>query len=318
MCDKVVTYASPAKMRNLPWSQEEIHATLEARHKITELRKIMQFVEDFRQRLSYLNQALQYIAQSDLRTRVEDTIRKIKDIVPQMQNDSAVNAYKTELVDLANEYADWYIREYNRMHITGLQEADKMKIINSNERKICESVFQADDKGYFAIKSQYYGWNQRMSELTTGATNITREAVLRTPYLGFNPMMYADKSLPSLTTLKSEIEEIYRSVADTLQQMFKDEELLANIDSALNDSEKGLVNRYRSGAEELSASNAGRLVDIIEKLHAGIHNVQISTNDILTIFNRPMTPDDAIKAFRKYINSLTVGGNTEKIRIILK
>lgn len=318
MCDKVATYASPAKMRNLPWTQEVIHDTLEARFKIKELRKTLQFVEDFRARLSYLSQAKQYISKDDLRNRIDTAMAKITEIVPQMQNETTVNNYKAELEALSVEYADWYLSEYNRLHITGLQETEKNKILNSNPKKICEAVFQADDKGYFAIKSQYNGWCQRMSELTTGATNLTRDAILHTPYMGFNPMMYVGKNLPTLESLKEEIENICSSVSDTLQQMFKDESLIANIDSVLDDSEKGLANRYRTGAEELSAMNAGRLVDIVEKLHVGIHKVQITTSDIRTIFNRPMTPEDAIKAFRQYINSLTVGSNTENIRIILQ
>lgn len=318
MCDKVSSYASPAKMRNLPWSQEDIHDTMEVRHKITELRKTMQFVEDFRNKLSYLNQAKQYISNEDLKNRIETAMAKIQEIVPKMKDEGLVKNYKAELDQLAVEYADWYLSEYNRLHITGLQEAEKMKIMNCNQKKICESAFQADDKGYFAIKAQYTAWTQKMAEMTTGATNLTREAILRTPYMGFNPMQFVGKSLPSMESLKEEIEAIYESVSETLHTMFTDESLVGNIDSVLDESERGLANRFRNGNEELSPNNAGRLVDIVEKLHVGIHKVTLTVDAIRNIFNRPMTPDDAVKAFKKHISSLTVGGDADNIRIIMQ
>ena len=50
----------------------------------------------------------------------------------------------------------------------------------------------------------------------------------------------------------------------------------------------------------------------------GINKIVISSDAIRQVLNRPMTPDDAIKAFKQYINSLTVGSKSENIRIILK
>jgi hypothetical protein len=86
----------------------------------------------------------------------------------------------------------------------------------------------------------------------------------------------------------------------------------------LTDSEQGLLQRFNTGAEELSPMNAERLVEIVSKLHQGINKIATSVEALRTVFNRPMTPDDAIKAFRQHIINITGGSKDANIRIILK
>ena len=85
----------------------------------------------------------------------------------------------------------------------------------------------------------------------------------------------------------------------------------------LDDSQKGLLERYTAKSEDLSPNNAERLYEIVCRLHQGIQRITISQDDLRNQFNRPMTPDEAIKTFRNYINSLTSSGKVDNIRIIL-
>jgi hypothetical protein len=216
------------------------------------------------------------------------------------------------------EYADWYLSEYNRLHITAFQYTDKQKIVNSNEKKVCDAICGADhDKGYFSVSAQYGEWTRKMSSLTVGSSAVTRESILRVPYQGFNPLHFAGKQLPKIADLSEELNSIFENVDKSLHQILKDETLLANKD-ILDDSEQGLLHRFNTDAEQLSPLNAERLVEIVGKLHQGINKIVISSDAIRQVLNRPMTPEDAIKAFKQYINSLTVGSKSENIRIILK
>jgi translation initiation factor 2 beta subunit (eIF-2beta)/eIF-5 len=135
--------------------------------------------------------------------------------------------------------------------------------------------------------------------------------------VGFDPRDYVDKQLPGLDVLREELDTIYNNVDDTLHQILSDSTLLENKD-ILEDSLQGLLTRFNNGGEELSPANASRLVEIVVKLHEGIRRITISEDDIRKVLNRPMTPDDAVKAFRKYISSLIVGGEGDNIRIVLK
>jgi len=318
LCDKVPSYASQAKMRNLPWTAEEIKKVTAVKKRMAEVNHIMNFVEEFRSRLSYLSQALQYMTDEDMKKRVEDAIAKLKDIIAVMNDEQQVNTYRADLDKLMGEYADWYLSEYNRLHITAFQDTEKRKIMNSPEKKVCDAVCGADhDKGYFSVSAQYVEWTNKMASLTTGSDSVTRESILRSPYQGFNPVLFAGKKLPNLADLKTELEEIHENVDETLHQILSDESLLANKE-ILTESEQQLLQRFNTKAEQLSPSNAERLVEIVSKLHQGINKIFVTADNLRQVLSRPMTPEDAIKAFKKYVDSLTVGSTEENIRIIFK
>ena len=214
------------------------------------------------------------------------------------------------------DYADWYLKEYQRLHITGMQDTEKRRVQNSNENRICELVL-SNAKGYFSVAQQYAEWTRRMSALTMAGTAVTREAILRTPYQGFNPKQYEGKSLPNLASLSEELTRIHESVDESLHQLLKDEALLKNKD-ILEASEQQLLDRFNQGSEALSTTNAERLIEIVGKLHKGITRIDLTMNDLRTFLNRPMTVEEARKAFASCLKTLTGGSTDENIRITLK
>ncbi len=217
---------------------------------------------------------------------------------------------------LKEQYIAWYIDVYKEFHITGLQDTEKRKTMNSNTKKVCDAVCGSDhDNGYISVAHKYAEWTRKMAQLTTG-TEPTVQSMLSSPYAGFNPTQYVGKKLPELKYLNEELDNIYSDVDDALQLILSDQQLQANRD-ILDDSQKGLLDRYITKAEDLSPNNAERLYNIVCKLHEGIQRITISANELRSQFNRPMTPDEAIKTFRNYINSLTASGKGDNIRIIL-
>lgn len=321
LCDKIPSFASFAKMRNLPqeWTPEKLHHIFEAKQIIKRVKNTKRFVEDMRSRLSYLNQALMYMADDQAIAKVKTALAKVNDIVKDMNDAQKVQLYKSELDALIDGYAKWYLSEYKRLHINAMQDTEKRSIMNSSQRQVCDIVCGADhDKGYFSVVPQYRAWMQQMSQLVMVSENCTLEVLHRSPYfVGFNPKAYQGKQLPKLGDLKEELEKISSNIADTLHQILSDEQLLKN-QAILDDGQQGLLQRFNSQDEELMPQNAERLMEIVEKLHAGMQEIKISEEDIRKVLNRPMAPDDAIKAFRQYINELTGGKKDDNIRIILK
>lgn len=321
LCDKLPAYASFAKMRNLPseWTAEKLRHTFEAKQHIRLVKDTSKFVEDMRSRLSYLNQALQYMTDASMKEEVRKSLEKVNDVVKMMNDSQQVGMYKAELDAWIDKYANWYLSEYKRLHVTAMQDTEKRQITNSNFKQVCDTVCGADhDKGYFSVVPQYREWGRKMSQLVLASESCTLEALHRSPYYaGFNPVAYQGKQLPHLGELKDELTGIFDNINDTLHQILSDEQLLKN-QAILDDSQQGLLKRFANNDEDLSPLNAERLVEIVEKLHAGMQEIKIDEEGIRKVLNRPMTPDDAIKAFRQYINELTGGKKDDNIRIILK
>jgi len=316
LCDKISNYASAAKIRNIPaeWSAEVLKKIFTSKTFIDTISKGDKLVKEFLPRIDYLNQALQYMTDDTMKTAVTKALEKIDGI--EIDNDSKIEAFKKELDMLKEQYATWYIGVYKNFHINGLQDTEKRKTMNSNAKKVCDAVCGSDhNNGYIFVAHKYGEWTRKMAQLTTG-TEPTVQSMFSSPYAGFNPTQYVGKKLPELKDLNEELDSIFSDVDDALQLILSDKQLQANKD-ILDDSQKGLLDRYTAKAEDLSPNNAERLYDIVCKLHQGIQHINISQDDLRSLFNRPMTPDKAIKTFRSYINSLTAGSKGDNIRIIL-
>lgn len=316
LCDKVANYASAAKIRNIPaeWTAEGLKHTFASKAFIDTINKGDKLVKEFIPRIDYLNQALQYMTDDAIKAAVTNALDKIDSI--EINNDSKIEVFRKELDMLKEQYIAWYIDVYKEFHITGLQDTEKRKTMNSNTKKVCDAVCGSDhDNGYISVAHKYAEWTRKMAQLTTG-TEPTVQSMLSSPYAGFNPTQYVGKKLPDLKDLNEELDSIFNDVDDALQLILSDQQLQTNRD-ILDDSQKGLLDRYITKSEELSPNNAERLYDIVRKLHEGIQRITISADDIRSQFNRPMTPDEAIKTFRNYINSLTASGKGDNIRIIL-
>lgn len=313
LCDRVQAYNSQAKMRNLPWSAEELQGVFSAKALISEAEKYLKFQEEFKIKISYLNQAIQYIADKDFESEIEAAINEVGEKAKYIGNDSVINAYKQKLDALADRYADWYVAEYDRLHINEFEFTKKSQIQHSDTKAVCDVAYAQD---FLTVKAQYIEWERKMSMLTIKQSHVTKANVLNVPYQNFNPKSYQNQTLPKLEDLKNELDEIYNAIDKSLHEILTDQNLLNNAADALEDSEKKLVEKYKS--EQTTAQNVEKIIKIIHKLHKGIKKIEITEQDIREVLNRPMTPEDAIKALTKMIKDKSFGANSDITRIILK
>lgn len=322
MCDQAQQYNTYAKMRNLKkeWTPEQIKRIFQTRAEIDNIESMMQFRDDLQAPVNYLVQARQYLVNDEQRSKFNNVLDRLPQVVDQRDNKQVVDAYKAELKKLAEWYADWYLEQYNKMHITAIEAAEKNRIMQSQPKLTLEIICGADHAhDYVMVCDQFSVWCNRMAELNPTSTYVTREAILRTPYTGgFNPAMYQGKTLPTLAQQKEELDAMFNATDEALHATFDDPRLKANVADLLNKSETEMLNRYMNGREELSTGNAQRLMDILHKLQRGIQRIEVSMQELRSRFNHALTPKEAKKIFTAYVDELTAGYNEENIRIIIK
>ena len=318
-CDKLQNYGTKAKMSNLPWTLEQLGHVFDAIPLMNQLDNMLQVVDELRTRISYLVQAKQYMTDQQMEADVNAALERVKEVPSMVNDDEALSAYKSQLDTLMGKYADWYLAEYNRLHITGMQEQEKLRIMRSTEKQVSDAICGNDRGGYITIVPQYQDWNRRMSQLQVANISVTREAILNVPYHGFNPKQFQGKSLPQIADMRNELEQIYENIIKSLHEMAEDPQLAGNATSVLDQSEQRLFKQFHDNHEEKpSAEDAARLMVIIDKLHRDIQKVDITMDDIRRALNHPMTPQEAKKAFGKYIDLMTNGYENENVRVILK
>lgn len=320
-CDQAQQYNTPAKMRNLKdtWTPEQLKRVFADKAEITRVEGLMSFRDELQPKVNYLVQAKQYLVDDEQRAKFDTVLDKLPQVVNQYDNKTVVEAFKAEVNELSEWYADWYLDQYNKMHITSLEAGEKNRIMQSKEKQTLEILCGADHAhDYIAVCDQFTDWCNQMAQITPASTYVTREAILRTPYTGgFNPAMYQGKSLPKLGNMREQLNEMFESADAALTAAFDDSAIKANLDALSLDETKRLQ-RYTSKSEELSTVNAKTLMDILLKLQRGIQRIEIPMQELRSRIGHAVSPKEAKKAFNNYIDELIAGYDEENVRITIK
>ena len=116
---------------------------------------------------------------------------------------------------------------------------------------------------------------------------------------------------------KEELNDIYENYVNEFSEALEDPTTHRNRE-LLNADEKSLIEQFESEQIKLNRQFARPLIEIINKLQRNFTKIEISHDDMLRIFSRPMTKQQAIDALTEYIEQKSTGHRPEDIRIIIK
>jgi len=311
-CDSLRNYTSEAKLKNFKYTLEELKEILKGKEVLELVEKTVDLVKEFEQEISYLIQAKQYIPDIPLRNSIQQAIDQLTETLNH-QTDAKTNQYKTELRQLRSDYADWYLEQYLKNRISAIKDAEKNKILHSNQKIICDLL---KDTNFLSVNS-YSNWLVKIQKLVVADSAVNKQTIMLTPYQSFNPLEYVDKQLTGVDELRIELDEIFKSWDNTLHETLDDPGVKRNF-SLIDASEQKLLSAYHIGEIELDINNARQICKLIQTLHQGLDKVELTAESLKETFSKPLTPDEAIDAFKKYIDQISQGKNRDNIRIILK
>ena len=88
--------------------------------------------------------------------------------------------------------------------------------------------------------------------------------------------------------------------------------------SLLKANQASLLESFQKGDVKLAKENTLGIKNAIMELHKGMSKVELTMESLKETFNKPLTPDEAIEAFKKYVDAISQGKERDTIRIILK
>lgn len=313
MANQVQRHNSKAKMRNIEWPLDLVRTTMqETRLKFENTERMLKELRAFESYISYFRTALSNINEPNLRGDICEAIEKIKEVVG--KDEATRNAYKAELEALKNRYADWYMGEYVKAHVCEMdyQKAEALKA--SDNYAVCEIVSGAS----FINPSRYSLWKQNLNRMKLANPQVTKQAILSMPTSidSFNPTIQRSQ-LPEVSELKEELNSIYEDYATQFHDALEDPTTRRNRD-LLNNEEKSWVEQFENNQIMLNRQSALPLIEAIAKLQRNFTKIEIAHEDMLRIFSRPMTKQQAIDALTEYIEEQSYGHRQEDIRIIIK
>ena len=312
LCDKLSIYTSEAKIKNFSFTIDDLSRILPSKSEVESIERKLSDLTSLQIDISYLQQCKQYITDIEFKNEITDQINKLSTVLS--TNDSTMlNTYQSELGQLKERYADWYLSLYLKYRISDTDNTQKLAVLDSDQRVICEVLKEAD----FLSTGQYAQWIERINKLQLADRNVNKALILTAPYQDFNPIDFDGTQPLTIKQAKIDLDDLLEVWTTTLKDTLDDPMVKKKID-LLDENLQILLAEFKSGKVKLSKENVLSVRNAIMDLHKGLEKVEVSIDGMKDTFNKPLTPDEAIDAFRSYIDELSKGKERDKIRIILK
>ncbi|WP_310993753.1 DUF6079 family protein [Aequorivita marina] len=311
-CDKLANYTSEARIKNFQFSVEDLNSLLPIKIEVESLEKKLQALDVLNADISYLQQSRQYITDDNFKKEITDALNQLGTVVGS-NNPKEMETYKAKLTQYKENYADWYLTTYLKYRISERDNTQKQALLDSEEKNICDILKDAD----FLSTGQYADLERQLASLKPADNKVNKNLILTAPYQDFNPLEYVGQEGLSVKQLKTDLSDLLEKWVETLKETLEDPVVKKNM-SLLGDSQQKLLSAFKADAITLTKDNALAIRKAIMVLHQGLEKIELSLEGMKSKFNKPLTPDEAINAFRDYIDSVSIGKKRESIRIILK
>ena len=314
MLDSIQSYNTYGKLKAFKFTEEELSANFKAYPYCDLVDKLKKKSEKFEKLVGYLYTAQSYIAPEE--KPLFDDIRTAIDSLPTIvasNKDAEDKKYEALLNSLIDQYAEYYIKQYTRHRLSKADALTKEKILVSVKKRICDIIKDSE----FISTTEYQNWINALVSLKDADTFLDKAAVVAEPYHDFNPREYYGKATYNIHQLEEQLDGIVDKWTTSMRSLLKDPSVQENMDM-LKAIDKQLVEDFKTGKVELTADNAPRLRDLITQLTQSIDKVEITTENIREQMSKPLAPQEAIDILTAYIDSLCIGKERNRVRIIIK
>lgn len=312
LCDKLANYTSEAKIRNFSFSVEELNRLLGYKTEVEQVEKQLTQIALLDESISYLQQAKQYITDETLKNTISEATDQVGTII-QSNSDAEIAKYKNTLDSLKEDYASWYLENYLKYRISENDHTQLQALLGSDEYAIAEILKDSD----VLSSAQLLEWQQKRSKLKVADSKVNKALILTAPYQEFNPVDYINTDIRNVKELKEELNNIVSDWENALLDTLEDPMVKMKID-LLDLVTQKLLENFKNKNISLAKDNVMLIRNAIMELHNGLEKVEFGFEDMKKNFYKPLTPDEAIEAFKKYIDQVSKGKERDKIRIILK
>lgn len=313
LADKMATYTSEAKIKNLQLPLDEVKTVLASYKEMTEVKKKISLANRLNTEVSYLNQAKQYVPSgTELASDLDTTIGYFGQVLAK-PTQSVVSGYEAELRQLKDKYISWYLKRYYDYCLSEIDMQKKTQIMNSPEYQVCIVLSDLT----IINTSLWRSWSSMFYSLKPADPNV-ENALQSSPYHNFNPLTERDTEIKSLGELKDELGILYQTWIEALKDYISSDDSQAAL-KLMSHTDRNYAQSFTSGLSELTDTNSARaMIQFIDMLSRGLDPVEFDHDSIAKYFNRAMTIEEAKATFETMIEQMSLGKKRDKVRIIFK
>jgi soluble cytochrome b562 len=306
LLDKIQSYNTYGKLKSFTYTSDVLNDTFQAYELCHKVENLNALAKKYEKLINYLSQALSYVIESE-----QPLFNDMNGAINELP--SKLTSGKESEIKKYDRYARYYHDYYLKCRLSPNDARAKERILGSDKKRICDIIKDSE----FITATDYQNWVNIITSLKEADPSITLQKVKEESYQDFNPREFYGKPNYKITELEEQLEEILDKWVVAMRSIFKDPSVKSNID-LLKAGEKQMVEAFRDEKIELTIDNAQPLRNLISTLSKGIDKVEISMDDFKKQLNRPVTPNEAIEILTAYIDSLCIGKERNKVRIIIK
>lgn len=308
--DKMATFTSEAKLKNMQFDVEAINRMKEYYGAMRELESRIKVAKELNTQVSYLNQARIYVADgSSLERAISSATSRLYDILSSATSETDIDQYNRELSEVKAMYVEWYLKEYHKYCLKDIDNGDKINLLNSGEYRALEPLSQLpmlNGPAYNQIRSD-------LTRLKVADPNV-KNLLQSSPYAGFDPRN--NPTQPSIEELRQQVEGLHARWVEEIKQFIQAKPQQATL-ALMDQQARDYAARIVTGLEPIDSYHSAMSVkEFIGHLGKSLVQISISPDDLVSILSRPMTPSETISAFERYISAKTRGHNPNDVRII--
>lgn len=321
--DSLRAYSTPGKLKNFQYKASEVKAHENAVAVLDELDALREFILEHGSIASWLSTAEGVMpTDHDWVQRMRHERRDILEKLNQgncQQLSTQSRSIGTRLKKLKQDYIVSYMSLHTKARLGERDDQRKTELMNDPR---LGTLLKLADLDLMPLQ-QVTDFQDNLAALQscTDLTDKELEATPLCPHCQFRPAIETGTSAGSqvIEQMDTSLDALMASWTDILLNNLGDPSTQANIDLLKKDVRKTLETFIQS--RELPAPIQDSFISALKQALSGLVKVTVNTTGLqnaLQATDGPATPAEIKQRFEDYIDSLTMGNDPTKVRIILE
>jgi hypothetical protein len=307
--DHILIYDTPAKLRNLKYSAEEVRKQQQALQIIRDVKQRQQRAAELGQLATYVLTAQQQVP--DDHAWKSEAGQALDALFSALRQGQTAMAEAQRLQTLKAQYQDMYMQWHHQMRLNTAEEAKRQKLLQS-------PVFMAL-KALSCIEllpqNQLHQWQKSLQALKTCAA-LTKDELSNhpvCPHCGFRPRDEQAVTV-TLSDWEEQLEALFAQWTGMLLDNLSRPEVQADL-ALLASEQQDLLRRFMD-ERTLPLPVEPAFVEAVRLLLKGIERVDVSLEEVMDVLGggNPLTVDEVRSRFDRFLQE-KLGSFTDPQRV---
>ncbi len=321
--ESMQAYSSPGKLKNFRYDVGEVNGHRDGLKALNEVESLQELVTDLGPTASYLSTAEAVLPSEHewigkMKSARDDVLARIGDPDKRGTGDFRRKMLR-RLTDLKKAYLLAYLEMHTKARLGVNEDKRKTRLMSDERLKVLQKLSTID----LMPRQHLSDFQNRLAGLKScfALAEQDLEASPVCPHCSFKPGSEppAAPAGTILDSLDSELDKLVENWTQTLLTNLEDPTTKGNLD-LLKPEPKKLVNDFikkQALPDEINQD----FIHALQEVLSGLEKVSVRTADMraaLLAGGSPATPAEMKKRFEEYLDELTKGKETGKVRIVLE